>query len=187
MNKKPSRVKEFFRKLIVSLKRKPQMIAMLVLVFAFIYYSFNLSQIADTTALINGPHMGLAGFATMLFSALCLVCFMNAFPYRKKTNIPMLILTFAMIGLLIFCDVYYGQRITVALTRAESPIDPTGKNIFVSNARSVINVHMILLIIGAALTALLPLYAPLIRKINTNIEVAGNTDMKALDLSGEDA
>ncbi len=187
MNKKPSRVKEFFRKRMVALKRKPQMIAMLVLVFAFIYYSFNLSQIADTTALINGPHMGLAGFATMLFSALGLVCFMNAFPYRKKTNIPMLILTFAMIALLIFCDVYYGQRITIALTRTESPIDPTGKNIFVSNARSVINVHMILLIIGAALTALLPLYAPLIRKVNTNIEVAGNTDMKALDLSGEDA
>ena len=100
MAKQPNRVHEFFRKRLVSLKRKPQLIAMIVLGFAFIYYSFNLSQIANTTALINGPHMGLAGFATMLFSVLSLVCFMNAFPHRKKTNIPMLALTFLMIALL---------------------------------------------------------------------------------------
>ncbi len=182
-----NRVHEFFRKRLVALKRKPQTIAMLVLAFAFIYYSFNLSQIANTTALINGPHMGLSGFATMLFSMLSLVCFMNAFPHRKKTNIPMLVLTFVMIAILIYCDVYYGGRITSALTRAESPIDPTGKNAFVKTAQSVVNVHMILLIIGAALTALLPVYTPLIKKINTNIDVAENTEMNAIDLSGEDA
>ena len=45
---------------------------------------------------------------------------------------------------------------------------------------------MILLIVGGALTALLPVYAPLIRKINTNIDVAENTEMSAIDLSGED-
>ena len=187
MAKQPNRVHECFRKRLVSLKRKPQLIAMIVLGFAFIYYSFNLSQIANTTALINGPHMGLAGFATMLFSVLSLVCFMNAFPHRKKTNIPMLALTFLMIALLIFCDVYYGARITAALTRAESPISPTGKNIFVATAQGVVRVHMILLCVGAALTALLPVYKPLIKKINTSIDVAGNTDMKAIDSSGEDA
>ena len=46
---------------------------------------------------------------------------------------------------------------------------------------------MVLLIVGAALTALLPVYAPLIKKIDTNINVEGNMDMKAIDLSGEDA
>ena len=186
MAKQPSGIHEFFRKRLVSLKRKPQLIAMIVLFVAVIYYSFNLSPIANTTALINGPHMGLAGFATMLFSVLGLVCFMNAFPYRKKTNIPMLVLTFLMIALLIFCDVYYTGRITNALTRADSPIDPTGKNAFVATAQTVVRVHMILLIVGGALTALLPVYKPLIKKINTNIDVAGNADMKAIELSGED-
>ena len=187
MTKKPSVFREFYRKRLVALKRKPQLIAMLVLVAAYVYYSLNLSQIANTTALINGPHMGLAEFSTMLFSALALVSFLNAFPHRKKTNVPMLVITFLMIGILLFSDYYYGSRITVALTREESPISPTGKNAFVAVAQGVIRVHMVLVIIGTALLALLPVYAPLIRKINTNVEVAGNSDMAAIDISGEDA
>lgn len=187
MAKNPSGIREFCRKRLVSLKRKPQIIAMLVLVAAFVYYSLNLSQIANTTALINGPHMGLAEFCTMLFSVLGLVTFLNSFPHRKKANVPMLVLTFLMIGVLIYCDYYYGSRIVVALTREESPISPTGKNAFVAVAQGVVRVHMILVIIGTALLALLPAYAPLIRKINTNVDVAGNSDMAAIDISGEDA
>jgi len=181
------RLREFCRKRLVGLKRKPQIIAMLVLVIAYLYYSLNLSQIANTTALINGPHMGLAEFATMLFSALGLVSFLNSFPHRKKANVPMLVLTFVMIGILIYCDIYYGGRITAAITREDSPISPTGKNAFVAVAQGVVNTHMILVIIGAALLALLPAYAPIIRKINTNIDVAGNSEMGAIDISGEDA
>ena len=182
-----SRLREFCRKRLVGLKRKPQIIAMLVLAVAYLYYSLNLSQIANTTALINGPHMGLAEFATMLFSALGLVTFLNSFPHRKKANIPMLVLTFVMIGILLYCDYYYGNRITIAITREESPISPTGKNAFVAVAQNVVRVHTVLVIIGAGLLALLPAYAPLIRRINTNIEVAGNADMNAIDISGEDA
>ncbi len=181
------RVREFFRKRLVGLKRKPQIVAMVVLVIAYLYYSLNLSQIANTTALINGPHMGLAEFSTMLFSVLGLVTYLNSFPHRKKANVPMLVLTFVMIGILIYCDIYYGGRITAAITRAESPISPTGKNAFVAVAQGVVQTHMILVIIGAALLALLPAYAPLIRKINTSIEVAENSEMGAIDISGEDA
>ncbi len=187
MAKQPSGVHEAFRKLLVSLKRKPQTIAMIVLVLAFVYYAFNLSAIANTTALINGPQMGLSEFCVMLFSALSLVCFLNTFPHRKKTNIPMLVLTFVMLAILIYCDIYYGGRITAALTREESPISPTGKNAFVATAQSVVRTHMILVIIGAALTALLPVYTPLLRKIRTNIDIAGNSGMTAIDISGEDA
>ena len=187
MTQQPSRVHELIRKRLVSLKRKPQIISMIVLVCAFIYYSFNLSAIANTTALINGPHMGLSEFCTVLFSALSLVCFLNTFPHRKKANVPMLVLTFLMLALLIFCDTYYGGRITAALTREESPIVPTGKNAFVAVAQGVVQTHRILVVIGAALLALLPVYRPLLQKINTSIDVAGNSEMTAIDLSGEDA
>ena len=51
----------------------------------------------------------------------------------------------------------------------------------------VVAVHRILLIIGAALFALLPVYSKLLRKINTSIEVAENKDMGTIDISGEDA
>lgn len=179
-------MKEFFRKKMVGLKRKPQTIALVVLVVAFLYYSLNLTQISNTTAKVQGPGMGLSGFVTMLFSMLSLVCFMNAFPHRKKVNIPMLVLMFIMIGIIIYCDIYYGGRITNAITRADNPIDPTGANSYITNAQNMLKVHMIILIIGAGLTALLPVYAPLLKKVNTSIEVAGNDDMGALDLRGED-
>ncbi len=183
----PSRVREFFRKRLVALKRKPQMIALAVLAIAFIYYAFHLSAIANTTALINAPHMGLSEFSVMLFSALSLVCFLNAFPHRKKANIPMLTLTFLMLALLFYCDIYYGGRITAALTREDSPISPTGKNAFVATAQQVVRVHQVLIIVTTALLALLPVYAKLLRKINTSIEIAGNSGMTAIDISGEDA
>ena len=46
---------------------------------------------------------------------------------------------------------------------------------------------LILSIVGAALTALLPVYKPLIKKINTSVEVAANEEMGAIDISSEDA
>jgi phosphoglycerol transferase MdoB-like AlkP superfamily enzyme len=187
MAKTPSKKPEFLRKWLVALKRKPQMIAMVVLVVAFVYYSLNLTQVSNTTAKIYGNGMGLAEFATMLLSILSLVCFLNAFPHRKKTNIPMLLLMFLMVGIIIYCDIFYGNRISEAVNRAENPISAEGANIFISNAAAMLKVHTVLLIIGAALTALLPLYRPLIKKINTSVEVAGNEEMGTIDISGEDA
>ena len=99
----------------------------------------------------------------------------------------MIILTFVMLAILIFCDYYYDGRIMAALTREVSPIVPTGKNAFVADTQHVIAVHRILLIIGAALFALLPVYSKLLRKINTSIEVEENRDMGTIDISGEDA
>lgn len=187
MAKQPAGVKEFLRKRAVGLKRRPHMIALLVLAAAFVYYSLNLTTISNTTAKIQGPGMGLSGFATMLFSILSLVCFLNAFPHRKKTNIPMLALTFAMLAVIVFCDFYYSGRITAAVTRATNPIDQTGANAFIARASAVLRVHRIILIIGAALTALLPVYRPWLKKINTSVEVEANGDMAAIDISGEDA
>ena len=180
-------MKEFFRKKMVGLKRKPQTIAMVVLVAAFLYYSLNLTQISNTTAKVQGTGMGLAGFVTLLFSMLSLVCFMNAFPHRKKTNIPMLVIMFVMIAAIIYSDIYYGGRITNAITRADNPIDSTGANSYILTAQNMLKVHTVILIIGAALTALLPVYAPLLRRINTSIVVEDNEGMGTIDISGEDA
>ena len=79
MAKQPAGLREFIRKRIVSLKRKPQTIALLVFVVAFVYSSLNLTKVSNTTAKIQGTGMGLAGFATMLFSSLSIVCSLNAF------------------------------------------------------------------------------------------------------------
>lgn len=112
-------VKEFFRKRMVALKRKPQTIALLGLLAAFVYYSFNLTKISNTTAACQTPGvgMGLSAFVMMLLLVLVMVCFLNAFPHRKKVNIPMLLLMFAMMGIIIFCNFRYEGGIDLALQR----------------------------------------------------------------------
>ena len=99
--KKPSAVKEFFRKQIVTLKRNPQNIPMAMLLISFIYYSLNLTNMSNTTAKIQGVGMGLCQFCIMLFSLLSIVCMLNAFPSRKKPVYPMVALMFVMFGIMI--------------------------------------------------------------------------------------
>ncbi len=178
--------KEIARKFIVTLKRRPSYIPLAVFLAAFIVYSFHLSDVSDTTALLGGPNMGLAGFATMLLSMLSLLCFINAFPYRKKTNIPMLVLMLVMVGVIIFCDVFYQGQITAMVAASNGKIDPyNAKTFFIARAQYYLNVHVILLAVGVVLTALMPIYTKLLRKINTNVEVEGNGEMKAIDLSAD--
>jgi len=176
-----ARIKEFFRKLLVGLKRKPQNIAMLMLVVCFVYYSFHLTLISDTTSRIQGPGMGIYGFVTMLFSMLSFMCFMNAFPHRKKTNIPMLVLLFIMTAAVIFADIQY-RNLIIAATTGENAIVVTEATIYIAKAYTMLGNHIVLLIVFAVLTALLPLYAPLIKKIKTSVEVEGNDKMGAIEI-----
>lgn len=180
-----SGVREFVRKLLVGLKRKPDIIPLLALLVAFVYYSLNLTNVSDTTAKIQGTGMGLSGFVTMLFSLLSLVCCINAYPRRKPINIPMLVLMVAMLGTIIFCDVYYGSCIQDAVTRASNPIS-TAENAYILDTQGMLKVHIVIVGLSIALAVFLPLYAPLIRKINTSIEVEENGEMGELELEDAD-
>lgn len=128
--------------------------------------------------------MGLYGFMTMLFSILGLVCYLNAFPKRKKSVKPMVALMFLMAAVVFVCDVLYGNLIHQAVFRPDNPIIITQSTLYISKAYSVLGVHRILLIIATALTALLPVIKLLLKKINTSVKIEGYDDM-ALDLSKE--
>ncbi len=180
------KLKEFFRKLLVSLKRSPQTIALIALAAAFLVYSLNLSSISNATAKINTPNMGQCEFAGMLFSILAFVCILRAFPKRQKANKPMLVVYFLMMGILIFTDAVYYTRISEALTRKENPIVIDATNGYITVAQNTVLVHIILIAVCVVLVATLPLYSKLLKKINTSIEVEGNGDMDVIDISGED-
>lgn len=175
-------MKEFFRKKIVGLKRNPSIIPMLMMVASFLLYSLNLSNVSNSTAKIQGPNMGLCGFATFLFSLLSMMCLMNSFPRRKKANIPMLVLLFIMIGIMIFCDVHYINCIVAAITREVSPIDVNSAP-YLLQAKGMLQSHIVCLIISAILTATLPLYSKLIKKINTSVMVEENAGMHDIELT----
>ena len=178
-----SGVSEFFRKRMVALKRKPHQIAMVVLAIAFVYFTLNLTNFSNTTARVNRAGMGLSQFVMVLFSTLSLVSFMNAFPHRKGVRIPMLVLMFLMVAAVFAAGVIYENQINGYIADGMD----VSKYPSILTAKHVLHVHRIILIAAAALTALLPVYTPLLRKINTNVEIAGNGEMNAIDISGEDA
>lgn len=178
-----SGIKEFFRKKIVYLKRNPSIIPMLVLLFSFLLYSFNLTDMSNTTAKIQGAGMGLAQFCIMLFSLLSMVCMLNAFPRRKKPNIPMLVLMFVMFALIIYADIHYRSGVMAALTRAESPIKLDKSTAYIAQAYNMIGTHMILVGVSAALVVLLPVYSKLLKKINTSVNVEDNGTMGEIEIN----
>ena len=176
-------MKEFFRKKIVSLKRNPSIIPLLVLLVSFILYSFNLTDVSDTTAKIQGAGMGLARFCIMLFSLLSMLCMLNAFPRRKKPNIPMIVIMFVMFAIIIFCDIHYRSGIMAAITRAESPIKLEKATEYIAKAYNMLQTHMILVGVSAVLVILLPFYSKLLRKINTSVTVEDNGSMGNIEIN----
>ncbi len=182
-------MKEFFRKRMVALKRKPQTIAFLVLVITFLIYSLNLRNVSDTTAQINTTGMGLTGFATMLFSMLSLLTFLNSFPHRKRVNVPMLVLFFIMQGIIIFCDYYYLSkiewRIAAEISAGNDLVAWLVKNAYVYKAYNMLNTHVICVIVTIALVVLLPVYSKLLKKINTSIDVEENEGMGEIEIADE--
>jgi glucan phosphoethanolaminetransferase (alkaline phosphatase superfamily) len=177
--------KEHVRRFVVKIKRNPQKIGLVAFALTFIYYSLNLTCISNTTAKINGPGMGLCGFCTMLFSILALVCYMNSFPHRKKPNVAMIIIMAVMIGIVIYCDINYRSLIFKAVYRSVDPIKVTSSTAYIAKAASMLKNHIIFLGISCALTALMPVYSKLLKKINTSIDIDGYGNMQAIDIDEE--
>lgn len=178
-----AKTKESIRKFFVSLKRNPSMIPLVMLLVSFLLFSLNLTYMSDTTAKIQGKGMGLCQFCIMLFSLLSMVCMLNAFPRRKKPNIPMVVLMFVMFGLIIYCNIHYSNAVLAALYRAESPIKLDETTQYIAKAYNMLGTHMVLVIVTAALVALLPVYSKLLRKINTSVAVDDNGQMAEIEIN----
>ena len=162
---------------------------MFILLVGFVFFSLNLTSISDTTALINTANMGQCEFCIMLFSILAFVVFLRTFPKRQKVKIPMLALLFLFLGIIIFMDIVYLTRINEALTREENRIIidyEAGTNLFIANAWTTLIVYLIFIGVVVVLLAALPVYSKLLKKINTSIDVEGNTNMTAVDIASED-
>ncbi len=179
-------IREVFRKYMVALKRSPQTIPLITLLIAFLIYSLNLSSVANTTARINGANMGQCEFVAMLFSILAFVVFLRAFPKRKKANIVMLVILGVMLALLVCVDLVYIKRIVAATTRAENKIVIDNNSQYISKAKSIVTTHVVFIAVTAFLLITLPFYSKAIRKIKTSIDVEGNENMAAIDISDDE-
>ena len=196
-----ARVKERLRKIAVTLKRRPSMIPLMILGFAFLWYALQLTKVSNATASINGANMGLCEFGVMLLSILGLVCYGYAFPHRKPVNKKMLVLMFVMFGIVIFADIAYINTVRTWVYRefAYGTASSLASDLGMFDARQVSRIqtkhivselfrtHIILVAAGLVMTALLPVYSRLIRRINTSVQVDENENMGRIDLAGEDA
>ncbi len=179
--KKNKGFKESWRKFIVSLKKRPHNIPLCMMVIAFIVYSFNLTKISNTTAVVNQTYMGLCEFVIMLFSVLAFVCFLNAYPKRQKPIVPMVILLYVLEIIILVADVVYISKINAGL----QTIQINASRQFIPQAKSMLTVHIVLVVISIVLIALIPVIGKALNKIDTSVTLAGNDDV-AIELTDDD-
>ncbi len=179
--KKNKGFKESWRKFIVSLKKRPHNIPLCMMVIAFIVYSFNLTKISNTTAVVNQTYMGLCEFVIMLFSVLAFVCFLNAYPKRQKPIVPMVILLYVLEIIILIADVVYISKINAGL----QTIQINASRQFIPQAKSMLTVHIVLVVISIILITLIPVIGKALNKIDTSVTLAGNDDV-AIELTDDD-
>ncbi len=173
-------LKESFRKLLVSLKRSPQNIVFVMLLVSFVQYSLNLTSISNTTAQLMRPNMGLCSFIIMLFSTLSIVCFLNSFPKRQKPRWIMVALYVVMVCVVIVCDMMYNDAITKAL--ATGYFDDYE---FIPVAKTTVVTNVVLLGITLFLTATMPIYGKLLKKVDTSIQLEYTDTSAKVELADE--
>ena len=179
-----AKLKEAVRRFFVFLKKKPDIIPIVALVVSFLLYSLNLTSVSNTTAKIYGAHMGLCSFISMLFMILSFVCMLGAYPKRQKPKWVMIALATAMYLCVIAADLLYYTRIETALTRAENPIAITTSTMYIWEAQNLMITHIVSVAVVIVCMYLEPVFAKLLKKINTSVEVESNNSFE-IELSEE--
>lgn len=173
-------IKEWFRRTIVGLKRKPQNIPLVFLAISFIYYSFNLTKVSMATEGCALSPMGLMSFITFLFSILSMVSLLNAFPRREKTKIPMIIVCVVMLVGVFIADIVYGLKIVERLA-STAPVSSLYIDA-VYYCQTMLLVHEILISVAIVLILTLPFYSKLLKMINTSIQLEYTEGMNAIEI-----
>lgn len=199
-----AKVKEFFRKKAVNLKRKPQNIALLFLAIVSIYNLITLTQFSNAiiTYAQKVEWVGLMVFVTTLFSILSLVAYLNSFPkLRKKNskitvtmteggiklniNLLMVAVLILMVVAMIVCDIVYHNLMNAFYVEEYINKGLTGDEAakLVNSTLTLSIVHVVLLGVFLVLFFTMPLYRKLIMKIDTSVKVESAAEnMNAIDL-----
>ena len=179
-----SALKEFGRKFLVTLKKNPNYIPLVMLFVSFLVYSLNLTNVSDTTATLQGKGMGLCEFATMLFSILSMIAMFNAFPKRKKPNYPIVVLIVVLCGIIIAADYIYVNKVYAAFVTLGDQINANYYEAYISTY-NMLYIHIVLMAVTAVTVILEPLFAKLLKKINTSVEIE-ETNFANIELAEEE-
>ena len=180
-------LKEWGRKQIVTLKRSPQRIPLLLTCLTSVLWLLWLFTFSRAAYALSGiTVLGLIVFAATLLSILVIPLFLNAFLKRKKPNIVFIILVFVFFAALIALDVTYyslcNDFLYVQKAQQQSWIDDRP---YIGESFTLAIVHIVFIAISALSLALMPVYAPLIKKINTMKAIEENTISGTIDIEDE--
>lgn len=176
--------KNLGRKFLVTIKKNPNYIPFVMLLVSFFVYSLNLTSVSNTTATVQGKNMGLCEFAIMLFSILSMIAMLNAFPKRKKPNYPIVTLIIVLFAIIIFADFTYATKIYDAIVKLGDKIKPQQYEEYLK-VYNMMYTHIVLVAITAVTVILEPLFAKLLKKINTNINIE-ETNVANIELADEE-
>ena len=176
--------KGMVRNFLITLKKNPNMIPFAMLIISFLVYSLNLTYISNTTATIQGQGTGLCEFVAMLFSILSMLAMLNAFPKRQKPNYLMVGLLLAMFLVIIGTDIVYSTKITNTINKLGSSIKAKQLQEYL-HTYGVIIAHIVLVAITGVITILEPVFAKLLKKIKTSVEIE-ETNIASIDIVDEE-
>ena len=179
-----AKIKEAFRKFIVALKRKPDIIPLFMLLISFLIYSLNLTAISNTTATVQGKGMGLCEFAIMLCSILSMICLLNVFPKRQKPNYKMIVILMILFVVVIVCDILYFSMISSTIAKLGNKIKEKQLAEYLLSQRTVI-ANAIFTGITAVTVVLEPYFSKLLKKINTSVDLE-ESNLSDIDLADEE-
>ena len=183
--KKGGKIKEFFRKRLVGLKRNTQIIPLIFLIVSCCIFTFTLGvhSIAAndnyTVAMENAyvaeggspvsffnRSVGLYVFIITLFSVLSVISYLSV--YKKgKLNVPMLVVVYFMLAVMIACNFLYINALKFFMYEFGSRVE-NDPDVLKAIANS--KVHIVSLIVSAVFVTILPLLRWLLNKIDTSVE-----------------
>lgn len=178
--------KEWGRKQIVNLKRRPSNIALVFFVITSLVYMIAYSTVAEM--LYGGREnpviewSALCSFVVFLFSILILVLYLQAFPKRRKPNVVMLVLVGLFAAVMIAMDIICYLELQDVFAAATRPLTPeyyASENIFLA--------HIVLVALSSVVLACTPLIKMGLMKINTRKEVESTVSEMSGPLELEDA
>lgn len=162
-----AKIKEFFRKKIVNLKRKPEILPLLAIIIACMIYTFKLSNYSNASIYATDFWVAILVFTTTLFSILAIFTYLNAHT-RKGVNKVMLALC-VLILVFLFVSDFLSLR---SLSTRIAEIAAMGGEERPALSQAVVDLrsHMISLVVSVLLVVLKPVYGKLLNKINTSVK-----------------
>lgn len=173
-----AKIKELFRKRLVHLKRKPQLIPTLFIIISCMVYTFRLSNFSNAAIYASDFWVAIFVFLTTLFSILSIFTYLRAFDRKKVKYVMIVLCLIQLLALFVFDFMTYGSLSRKIAEGSERPE--------IHQAVKDLRQHMIFLCISFVLVITRPVFRTLLSKIDTSVKDSEFDDERCPDEDTDD-